>query len=1105
MRTDLRRRNCGLIIGSCVVLSLVAGYGPNAAAQNQVGDDLQFRLAGPPSQNKIVSRRLQEFARIERLATARGVATPQPPARHPFMIDPEDRIAIRIVANDLNVIRAPLAALGFVELGARAEIGLVEGLMPINQLHALEGLAAFGLKNAAPVWRPLTRAGVVSNQADIVHSAARVRAALPGGFDGTGVKIGVLSDSYNARGGATDGIASGDLPANGVQVLQDIQFGSDEGRGMLELIHDLAPGSPLAFATAFASETGFANNIIALKNAGCKVIVDDVIYLDEPYFQDGIVAQAVNTVKAAGVAYFSSAGNQASQSYESSLYADTTIPNEEAPNGTGVRWFNFNPGGAPDARQRITLPPSGEAVIILQWDDPFYSGQLQSDLNLYIVDAGTVNPADPFSGISDENNFGSQLAFEGVAAINDSPVPKDVEIMIQLFAGSPPGRIKLINYGSKFDFTTWEYFTSSPTCIGHAAARGAMAVGASPYFNHSSPESFTSTGPTTIEFNSSGIPLPTPEVRAKPDITAVDGTNTTFFGGSDTESDGRPNFFGTSAAAPHAAAVAALLLQKEPGLTPDQVYDRLRNTADDEIGGAGFDNQTGAGLIDAFRALFGNPDPVGFPFVEDFESGFLGLMWETRTTVNGRIQLTGLNNPAVEARHLTMDTFFQGLPPRNTFSLNELVLHFDAPPVEPIRLSFVQREFGTSNAPMSPSFVGSENSSGVALSVDGTNWYRIVSLVSPASSNLNQLNQFDLRAIAQANLLTLGGDVQIKFQQFFNAQIVIGGFAWDQIQLYNPIVPPAFVQQPLAQQVCIGESVTLRVQNAGAVPISYQWFQGATPLSDGGAFSGANTNELTINPFSAATAGSFRAQASNTGGTSVSDTVEVSVRAAVQIAGQPASVAVCIGDPLTLQVDASGAAPVSYQWRRNGTDIPGATTPSIAINSVSFGDAGLYTVVISNACGSVTSSAATVAVASLQACDPTTGFLGCPGDVQLTATSTAGAALAFALPRVDPASAQVELTSTHQPGTTFPVGNTVVTFTARDLVRGTTRTCSFTITVLAGATSPTGGTTNPPGTIGGVPVAAATCCTAGMVDALMLGVSTMLLTLWPQIRRRRQR
>ncbi len=1101
MRTNMLRLSLLLLI-SCVAVTRPA----RALAQNQSADDLQFGAGANSVPRGLISPRLREIARVGDAATSRGVAIPRPPTEFRFLIDDADRIAVRLVVSDPASIRRSLSSLGFVELGSRDALGIIEGLLPIRQISALDGLGAFGLLSATPVWRPVTQAGVVEDPADLIHSTARVRAALPLGFDGAGVKIGVLSDSYNALNGASAGIATGDLPAGGVQLIQDL-FGfdmTDEGRGMLELIHDLAPGSPLAFATAFTSETGFANNIIALKNAGCKVIVDDVRYLEEPYFQDGIVAQAVDTVKAAGVAYFSSAGNQAAQSYESASYVEMNIPAGEAPNGIGTRWFNFNPSGTADARQRMTLPPFGLIVLALQWDDPFYLPAAQSNLDVFVVLAGTTTLAGSLSaGL--ENNLVTRRAFEFAVVQNSSNAALDVDVMIQRFEGDPPGRIKILNYGSTLGFGTWEYFTNSATCTGHAAALGAMAVGAAPYFNHGIPESFTSIGPAVLHYNASGIALPVPEIRPKPDITAVDGTNTTFFGGNDVEFDSRPNFFGTSAAAPHAAAVAALLLQQQPAMTVDQVYDRLRSTADGQIGGAGFDDQTGAGLIDAFRAIFGAPVPTGFPFVEDFESGFLGTMWETRTTVNGRIQLTTSNLPAVESKHLTMDTFFKGSPPVDTHSLNELILHFNAPPSEPIRLSFIQRRYLDSDAPMSPTFVGSENSSGVALSVDGTNWYRIISLINPASNTSNQTNQFDLRAIALANGLTLGSNVQIKFQQFFDAQIVLGGFAWDQIQVYNPTVPPVFVQQPIAQQVCIGETVKLRVQNAGAAPISYQWFQGATPLSDGGAVSGAGTNELTINPFSAAAVGQYRAQATNIGGTSVSDTVNVAVRAAVQIVGQPSSTAACIGDPLTLQVDASGAAPLTYQWRFNGTDIAGATSPSIAINPLSFGDAGSYTVIVSNACGSVVSVGANVTVATLQACDPTTGFLGCPGDVQLTATSAAGAALAFALPRVDPASAQVELTSSHPPGTIFPVGSTIVTFTARDLVRGTTRTCSFTVTVVAGATSPTGGTTNPPGTVGGVPVAAATCCTAGMVDALMLGVSTMLLTLWPQIRRRQRR
>ena len=115
-----------------------------------------------------------------------------------------------------------------------------------------------------------------------------------------------------------------------VVVLEDFPARTDEGRAMLQIVHDLAPKAKLGFATANTGQLGFANNIRALAGdpaapnfrAGFKadVIVDDIIYLDEPFFQDGIVAQAVDEVVAKGVSYFSSAGNRpATQAYDSKI------------------------------------------------------------------------------------------------------------------------------------------------------------------------------------------------------------------------------------------------------------------------------------------------------------------------------------------------------------------------------------------------------------------------------------------------------------------------------------------------------------------------------------------------------------------------------------------------------------------------------------------------------------------------------------------------------------------------------------------------------------------------------------------------------------------
>jgi hypothetical protein len=177
-------------------------------------------------------------------------------------------------------------------------------------------------------------------------------------------------------------------------------------------------------------------------------------------------------------------------------------------------------------------------------------------------------------------------------------------------------RVELLNMG----FTSPIFGNvNTPVTWGHSAADGAISVGAYRYTSvpsQQSPfiptfESFSSPGPVTIAFNASGGRLGKPVIRQKPDLSAPDGVDTTFFGGNDWDSDGHPNFFGTSAAAPHAAGVAALMLQKSGGsgsLTPAQLKSYMLTSIPARVIPYSSNTSTAWSPFDGFGLIDAEPD-----------------------------------------------------------------------------------------------------------------------------------------------------------------------------------------------------------------------------------------------------------------------------------------------------------------------------------------------------------------------------------------------------------------------------------------------------------------------------------------------------------------
>ncbi|MEN8166511.1 MAG: choice-of-anchor D domain-containing protein [Pseudomonadota bacterium] len=545
----------------------------------------------------------------------------------------DQRVVIdAVAADDPQSLKRALEALGAEVKGMAGRMISVH--MPLERLPVLENLPMLQFTRLALA---TTRTGSVTSQGDEAQGSDLAR--LDFGVDGTGSTVGVLSDSFDCAGtggGYAADIDSGDLPA-GVNILDDINMGCiDEGRAMAQIVHDVAPGAGLAFHTAWNGEADFAQGILDLANAGSDIIVDDIIYFAEPMFQDGVIAQAVDQVDAQGIPYFSSAGNNGREAYEAP-FIDSGLTGP-----VGGDLHDFDPG--PGVDTRLEISQNADTIYIMQWQDPYFSvsGPPGASTDLDICFYSPPSALTPIGCVTDDNIGGDPI--EGASlggALN-------LEISVERSSGSDPDPVKMVMFGN-ITFVDTYVGINAGSVYGHSNAAGANAVGASAYFltpafGEDPPvlNYYSSAGNTPILFDTAGNPIL--EVREKPEFTAPDGGNNTFFGG-DYEPDGWPNFFGTSAAAPHAAAVAALMREMEPALTPVAITARLQDTAVDilereTLGFGGprvaidedYDNDSGSGLIDAQEALIPPEECnlIASPMTLDFGAVLFG---ETSTEI----------------------------------------------------------------------------------------------------------------------------------------------------------------------------------------------------------------------------------------------------------------------------------------------------------------------------------------------------------------------------------------------------------------------------------------------------------------------------------------
>jgi hypothetical protein len=537
--------------------------------------------------------------------------------------------------------RDDLNAAGAQVLDASGRYQTVTAAVVPAQLHAVARLR--GVAGVTPVLAPMTAAATCPSGAIVSEGDTQLKARTTreeDGIDGSGVTVGILSDSFNQATEAADGsgdpvatkaaddVKSADLPGVGnecgntspVVVLKnekDATEASDEGRAMAQVVHDLAPAAHIDFASAFNGELAFAKGIKELAAAGAKVIADDVFYFEEPFFQDGPVAVAVNEVVEAGSTYFSAAGNDNLldpsgehdiASWETPAYRDSGScpPAVEARAGAnGFYCLDFNPDlKKTDRTFGIKVEPESELTVDLQWDEPWNG--VATDLDAYLLNASGFLVQES----REANVETTQMPVEVLSWTNESSATKTVQLVVNRALGEAAPRVKLALLENGGGVEATEYPRSSgedvvgPTIFGHSGSASAISVAAVPFNSNSEPEPYSSRGPVIhgfgpVEGTAPAAPLGPPgEIISKPDLTATDCGKTTFFA---IFASPFWRFCGTSAAAPHAAAVAALMLDAEPAAGPEAVRTALEGSAV-PVGSFG-SCAVGAGLVEAVVAV----------------------------------------------------------------------------------------------------------------------------------------------------------------------------------------------------------------------------------------------------------------------------------------------------------------------------------------------------------------------------------------------------------------------------------------------------------------------------------------------------------------------
>ena len=750
-----------------------------------------------------------------------------------------------------------IAATGATIVSSSARWNTVCVMATISQIDALTSVG--GVRSIRLQGRAHRRTqGNAPNKGDGVMKADQLRQALS--VTGLGQKIGVISDSVNQTSAVGQGTVTGTVPNASVTGMipqgtgdlpssfQVIDFGpqggTDEGEAMMEVMYDVAPGASFAFSSCSTDQMMCATNLLLLQSAaGCTLTVDDIGFSDEPFFQDGPIAQAAASNQAAGILHFSAFGNDANQAILTTFKtidpAQTSDNLAAPPDGSCFHDW----GGGLGAALPVTIPAGAFVDIILQWDQPYASYGLGAgssvDLDLYLSPTSTFNYA-TLVGKSETKQFSNGTTPSGdpyeIISYANNGSAKTLYLFVNHFQGSRTGSTGQMgnNIRVVFDDDGEGTLPSSKamgfsgtnggiSAYGHPTSQYMVAVGAIDCHFPTLPEPFTGKGGMIpYYFNPSGGNFFFQ--RNAPDLAAPDGVDTLKFGGSDTDGDGFPNFYGTSCAAPNACAVAALLRQNTPSLSPSALLALMTQTATDitmpptedpTVQMPGFDVYTGFGLVNALAAGSNNSAPtitsalnaggnVGSPFSYTITATGAATIIFTATNLPPGLTFDGNNTiSGIPTTQGTTNVVLSAMNQKGTATAT-LVLTIGTP----VPVTIVSGPTGNPN----PSFVGVS----VAFTINATG----------SGQGITAMWTFGdggtATGISVQHAYTAQGSYPV------NVNLVDGNGQTASGSLTETVVPSvllAFTSSPSAapNPAGVGEPATFMANAAGNGTVTYTW------------------------------------------------------------------------------------------------------------------------------------------------------------------------------------------------------------------------------------------------------------------------------------------